>query len=68
MSQATQLKPARMNLRAAARYLGVGTRKLQMLVSSGRVKYVTDPGGIRMYPTVWLDEFVEAQMREAETR
>lgn len=61
---ATAIEPIRMNLRDAARFLGVSERKLQRLVAGRHVRYVTDPGGVRMYPTSELRKY--QQKLEAE--
>lgn len=55
----TAIEPLRMNLRDAAKFLGVSPRKFQRIVSAGMVRYVTDPGGVRMYPTAQLRKYQE---------
>jgi hypothetical protein len=59
-----QIEPIRMNRIAAAAFLGVSPRKLQRLVADKKIRYVTDPGGVRMYPTAELRKFLDDQIRE----
>ncbi len=56
--------PIRMNLSDAARHIGVSPRKLQRLVAKKLIRFVTDPGGVRMYPTVELQKYLDSQIAE----
>jgi excisionase family DNA binding protein len=64
MNMSTVVLPIRMNLRDAAKHLGVSDRKFQRLVRAGDIRYVTDPGGVRMYPTSELRGFLDRQIQE----
>jgi excisionase family DNA binding protein len=58
------IKPIRMNKQNASKYIDVSPRQFQRLVAAGKIRYVNDPGGRRMYPTAELDAYVERQMSE----
>jgi excisionase family DNA binding protein len=51
-------------MKDAAKFLGVSESKLQRLVAGGHIRYVVDPGGVRMYPTSELKKYVEKQMEQ----
>jgi predicted site-specific integrase-resolvase len=58
----TTIEPIRMNKQNASRFLDVSPRQFQRLVAAGKIRYVTDPGGQRMYPTEELKKYVADQM------
>jgi hypothetical protein len=60
---ATAIKPIRMIQLDAARYLSISPRQFQRLVEKKLVRYVTDPGGQRFYPTTELDRYLDEQMK-----
>ncbi len=68
MSEATtivvQAEPIRMNRADAAKFLGISPRKLQRLNNGGQIRHVTDPGGVRMYPTEELRRYLKRLQQE----
>lgn len=53
------------NLRDASRMLGVSSSKFQRLVNAGEIRYVI-VGGVRMYATQTLRDFVDQKLRQAQ--